>query len=160
MPARIRPLHPDDLPALERLVAQMQEYERGLDGRLRRGDEIAGAYTSYMLAQCAAHAGVVLVADDQDEMVGFVVLQTAVPWERLDEPPGDYALVSDLAVAESHRGRGLGRALLAAAEEHARAEGARELCIHVLSDNRIAGRLYRAAGFKPYLELLSKPLDE
>jgi ribosomal protein S18 acetylase RimI-like enzyme len=160
MQAHIRALHPNDLPALERLVSEMQEYERGLDPRLRRGEEIAGAYTSYLLAQCADHAGVVLVAVDEDEVVGFVALQTAVPWERLDEPPGAYALVSDLVVAESHRGRGLGRALLAAAEDHARAEGARELCINVLSHNRVAAGLYRAAGFAPYLEMLSKPLTE
>jgi ribosomal protein S18 acetylase RimI-like enzyme len=160
MQPAIRPLHPDDRHALERLVAEMQDFERELDGRLRSGEEIAAAYTSDMLAQCAAHGGAVLVATEDDEVVGFVALQAAVPWERLDEPPGTYALVSDLAVAAGHRGRGLGRALLRAAEEQARAAGARELCIQVMSENEVARGLYLASGFTPYLELLSKRLAE
>jgi ribosomal protein S18 acetylase RimI-like enzyme len=158
--ALIRALHPDDLPDLERLVAEMQDYERRLDGRLRPGSEIAEAYTNAMLAECAGHDGVVLVAELDDEVVGFIALQTSVPWEGLDYPPGSYALISDLSVTSSQRGRGVGRALLRAAEEHARAEGARDLHIHVLSDNDVAQGLYRSAGFTPYLLVLTKPLAE
>lgn len=58
----------------------------------------------------------------------------------------------------AHRGRGIGRALLAAAEAHARKEGARELRIAVLAENGVAAGLYRDAGFRPYLVTMSKSL--
>ncbi len=76
--------------------------------------------------------------------------------------------VHDLAVLPELRGRGIGRALLAAAEEHARARGCVKLTLEVLEDNVGAQRLYRAQGFRDY-ELggvprrtffLTKPLPE
>ncbi len=62
---------------------------------------------------------------------------TRVPYEGLDDPPGEYALVTDLIVREGFRRRGLGRALLREAERLARDAGA-----GVLSDNREAHALY------------------
>jgi ribosomal protein S18 acetylase RimI-like enzyme len=48
--------------------------------------------------------------------------------------------------------------LLAAAEGHARARGARTLYIGVLAANAGAAELYRKVGFRPYSELLIKTL--
>ncbi|WP_221032794.1 GNAT family N-acetyltransferase [Actomonas aquatica] len=56
----------------------------------------------------------------------------------------------DVCVAPSHRGRGVGRALLAGAEEQARAEGCCKLTLEVLDQNHRALRTYLAAGFKRY----------
>lgn len=56
----------------------------------------------------------------------------------------------DVCAAPSHRGRGVGRALLAAAEEQARAEGCCKLTLEVLDQNERALRTYLAAGFKRY----------
>ncbi len=83
-----------------------------------------------------------------------------MPSEELDQPPGTYALVSDLSVTADYRGRGAGRALLAAAERHARDHGAIDLRIAVLAANGIADTLYRSAGFDPYLVVLSKDLSK
>jgi ribosomal protein S18 acetylase RimI-like enzyme len=91
-------------------------------------------------------------------VVGFAAVLTRVPYEGLDDPPGEYALVSDLAVREPFRRRGIGGALLAGAEGVAAAAGAAELRIAVLVGNDEAGRLYRSAGFVPYLETLAKRL--
>ena len=81
-----------------------------------------------------------------------------VPYERLDDPPGEHAHVADLFVHEAFRGHGIGRALLAHAEAHARTQGASELTIGVLSNNKPARDLYLSAGFVPQLETLSKAL--
>lgn len=154
----VRPLRPGDGAALERLVAEMQDYERGIDPRLLPGAEMAAAYTEAMVTGAAARAGVILVAEVGGALAGFVALQAEVRDEELDQPPGTYALVSDLAVTAAHRGRGIGGALLRAAEEHARRQGATELRIAVLADNAVARGLYVASGFRPYLEVMNKAL--
>jgi GNAT superfamily N-acetyltransferase len=55
--------------------------------------------------------------------------------------------VHDLAVVAEARGRGIGRALLAAAEARARAGGCCKLTLEVLEDNHRARAVYARAGF-------------
>lgn len=59
--------------------------------------------------------------------------------------------VHDLAVLASHRGRGVGQALLAQVEQLARRRGACKLTLEVLSGNRQAMGLYERCGFAPYV---------
>jgi len=75
--------------------------------------------------------------------------------------------VHDLAVLPDFQGRGIGRALLFAAEERARARGCAKLTLEVREDNARARGLYHERGFRDF-ELagasyrtlfLSKPLD-
>ena len=60
--------------------------------------------------------------------------------------------VHDLAVHESARGRGIGRALLAAVKEDAAALGCCRVTLEVYGDNSTARRLYERAGFRPTQE--------
>jgi GNAT superfamily N-acetyltransferase len=55
--------------------------------------------------------------------------------------------VHDLSVVREHRGRGVGRALLEAAERSARARGCVKLTLEVQDGNARARRVYEAAGF-------------
>jgi GNAT superfamily N-acetyltransferase len=54
----------------------------------------------------------------------------------------------DLMVLDEYRGRGIGRQLLQAVEEHARAAGCCKVTLEVLEHNP-ARRLYVAAGYSP-----------
>ena len=56
--------------------------------------------------------------------------------------------VHDLAVLPEHRGRGIGRALLAAAEARAIARGCGKLTLEVLDQNQRARALYAGFGFR------------
>jgi GNAT superfamily N-acetyltransferase len=76
--------------------------------------------------------------------------------------------VHDLGVLPEHRGSGVGRALLGAAEALARSLGCVKLTLEVLEDNERARRAYASFGFRDY-ELggvarrtlfLTKPLDD
>jgi len=55
--------------------------------------------------------------------------------------------ISGLAVDPRRQGRGVGRSLVEAAVEQARARGARKLALRVLGLNTGARRLYEACGF-------------
>lgn len=155
----IRPYRPTDGDACRACVVDMQDAERELDPRLRTGESMADEYLRQMHVRCRDYAGTILVADHANAIAGLVMILTRVPFESLDEPPGDYALVAELVVRTGLRGRGIGRALLRAAERHASKSGATELRIGVLSTNRPARQLYLTEGFAPYVETLTKPLN-
>ena len=91
------------------------------------------------------------VLDVDGAVAGFTTVYTRVPFERLDEPPGDYAIVAELLVRPEYRRRGYARALLTHGERYAASQGAAELRIGVLSDNTAARALYFDYGFRPYI---------
>jgi ribosomal protein S18 acetylase RimI-like enzyme len=153
----IRAYHAGDGASLRDCIAELQDAEKEIDGRLRPGRVIASEYLDTMLEDCRRYAGQVFVLEVDGVVAGFTTVFSRVPFERLDEPPGDYALVAELLVRREHRRRGHARALLAHGERFAASMGATELRIGVLSDNTVARGLYVTLGFKPYLETLTKP---
>lgn len=58
--------------------------------------------------------------------------------------------IHDIAVLPDHRGAGVGQALLATAEQHARTRGCCKLTLEVLTGNVRALASYRRFGFAPY----------
>ena len=58
--------------------------------------------------------------------------------------------VHDIAVLASHRGQGVGQALLQAAEAHALSRGCCKLTLEVLSGNAPAMASYKRFGFEQY----------
>lgn len=74
--------------------------------------------------------------------------------------------ISDYFVVPAHRGCGLGRALLAAIEDHARQTGCCKLTLEVQENNHRGRQIYAAAGFSQAVYVpeaggslaLSKPL--
>jgi ribosomal protein S18 acetylase RimI-like enzyme len=149
----------EDAAAIRACIVELQDFERRIDDRLRPGESMAAAYLEQVLAQCRACAGTILGAECGDTIAGFAAILTRVRFESLDHPPGEYAIVTDLVVRENVRRRGLGTALLQAAERYASAAGAAELRIGVLTANQGAARLYRSVGFLPYSETLAKRPD-
>ena len=58
--------------------------------------------------------------------------------------------IHDIAVLPAHRGQGVGQALLAAAQDHARACGCCKLTLEVLTGNQTALASYQRFGFEAY----------
>lgn len=89
-----------------------------------------------------------------DEATGMAVvratLRASVVLSLLSRtnPPG--SLVFDgICVDGAARGRGIGTALLSAADDHARRAGARAVRLSVVDNNRRAGALCERRGFLP-----------
>ena len=152
----IREYRPADAVALRQCVVELQDFERVLDSRLRPGETMADAYCDRLHARCVDADGRLFVAEQDGSVVGFVAVFSREPFTELDDPPGTYALISDLMVLSPYRGRGIGRQLLQRAEAFAREADARELRIGVLAENVEARRLYLASEFAPHLEILVK----
>lgn len=152
----IREYLDSDAAALRVCVVVLQDAERAIDPRLLPGEVMADAYCERIHARCRETAGKIFVAEESSLVVGFATILAHEPFTELDDPPGHYALITDLVVLEPYRGRGIGRLLLEKAEAYAKQEGATELRIGVLSGNRTARQLYLDVGFQPHLELLTK----
>jgi ribosomal protein S18 acetylase RimI-like enzyme len=98
-----------------------------------------------------AGASISRVLADDDEPVGWLWLAPA---------GADSLFVYDIEIDEPHRGRGLGRATMLAAEDVARAAGHRFVRLNVFGWNTGAQALYRSLGYRTDAIQMSKPLGE
>jgi ribosomal protein S18 acetylase RimI-like enzyme len=78
------------------------------------------------------------------ELLGFVHLHAATDFHTGER----HGHVSDIVVAPAAEGRGVGAALMAAAEDWARAHGFRLLSLHVFGENARARALYERLGYR------------
>jgi GNAT superfamily N-acetyltransferase len=103
----------------------------------------------------APSAGCVSLALEGGRAIGYAALCFGFSIEFR----GRDAFVDEIYVVPERRGAGLGRALLRALEERARAGGVRQLHLEVERDNASARTLYLEEGFRATgRELLSKRL--
>lgn len=105
----------------------------------------------FMLAESGSEAGVAELSHTQ---VGFAI----VGFERLARDFGPWrrpllARLNAIAVKPDVQDQGVGRRLLAWAEELARARAAVSLTLNTAKTNLRARRLFESAGFLPAVEL-------
>ena len=101
----------------------------------RMDDQRPGPLDADYAADVAAAEGWVALEDDT--VVGFVLLV----------PEGDTLLLDNVAVRPSHHGRGLGRTLLALAEERAVAHGCSRIRLYTHVTMVENQRLYERLGY-------------
>jgi GNAT superfamily N-acetyltransferase len=88
-------------------------------------------------------------------LVGILLLESRRDYFT-DERHGHLAI---LAVAREAEGRGLGKALLKAAEDWAVTQGFRRLTLSVFAENQRAKLFYVRHGWRPELETFYKDLS-
>lgn len=99
------------------------------------------------IEQLLANGGAVVVAAAGGELVGFVEISLRVDHvEGTSVSPVPY--LEAWYVADAHRGRGIGRALLVFAEHWAAERGFRELASDAEIGNENSIRLHKTAGFR------------
>ena len=95
------------------------------------------------------------VADIDGAVAGFIHVRRVRDYYT----QSDIAHVSDVVVAPFAEGRGVGRLLMARAEQSARDQGFGLLQLYVLPENAPARTLYEKLGFAPEWLKYVKPLD-
>ena len=155
---RIRVHDADDLPALKSLVSQMHETLRPFDAYLPPAPEIIDAYFEYLIRTSAESAGRFLVAEEDGQIVGYLCLFGLCPPPEPDQYPDKYAAVADVYVMPIYRDRGIGKALMRRAEEHARDVGAKKVELNVLWRNANAVEFYERLGYAKRIVTLSKEI--
>ncbi len=167
----VRPLRRGDLAAVaslrHALHAEALRAETGGGGGGAPTEDARSRLVASTNAALESDHVVVRVAEDPDGtsaadgapvLVGFAIGRDAVwppVWRtrRVGEIP-------DLYVAPTHRGRGLGRALLATVSDELARRGADVLRSRIAArDEKVRAR-YEAAGFEPLLRTFARPVGE
>lgn len=146
---RVRTATLDDLDAVLRLGADLHEPAATWPSpaRLRwlgGGDEMRGRYRRLLADE--DHRVVLAVDEDSAEPLGMAVLGVDPASALLDLPA---VSVTHLLVAPAHRGRGAGRALVAAAVGYADERGMDHVIVGVSTTGREANRFFARLGFAP-----------
>jgi ribosomal protein S18 acetylase RimI-like enzyme len=133
--------------------------------RLARGQREHGSHVrpaanrETMREALAAHrvADGLLVARLEGSIVGFASSSIERGSLELDTTRG---LLSNVYVEPAFRGRGIGTALLEAAEASLARQGADVMVLEVMADNEAARRFYRRQGYDRFRVTMSRSLDD
>ena len=134
---QVRPVTHADLPAL---LASIADYQRFYGNDAPDNDHNAWFFGRFV---AGSERGMLIGAyDDNDAPAGY----TCLYWTFSSISATDVVLLNDLYVRPSHRGKGAGEALIAAARDVARERGCSHLRWATTLDNRRAQRLYERVG--------------
>ena len=150
----IRPAHERDRAAMLSLVPQLAANGTpALRGRAQVEAADLAAVEAALLDGSGSSA--LFVAELESAIVGLLHLRRVRDYYTQSE----ITHLSDLVVAPAAQGSGVGRALMAQAEQWAREQGHAMLQLYVLPENAPARGLYEASGFTPEWLKFVKPLD-
>ena len=157
---RVREADPArDKAAMLGFIMGSQHYEHAIDPNRRLDPPVAEEHFARLAKHLEEQDGRIFIAEDASgAALGWGVVGGyrgevfVIPEER------HYAYIFELFVVEAMRGKGIGRALIAACEEWAKTKDFKTILIGVLAGNTNAARLYRNAGYANYAIELKKYL--
>jgi GNAT superfamily N-acetyltransferase len=142
MTLRIRPAEPADVPVIADLIRQLAKFEKLEDDVVLTEDLLkAGLFGPRPFAEA-------VLAEEETTPIGFALFFHT--FSTFLARPGLY--LEDLFVLADHRGRGVGRALLAHLARLAVERGCGRLEWAVLNWNQEAIRFYERLGARPNSE--------
>jgi len=157
--AVIRPAQPTDREAIVDLLWQLNLFENAITGDRRVEREAAEDCLAINAGRIESPGGAEFVAELEGIVVGYLCAVKDESPVYVVEEKRRFIWIADLVVAETARGRGLGRALIEAAEAYAGSEGVARIVIGAVAGNRDAGRLYERLGYAPQSIERAKSLD-
>lgn len=140
----IRPAVFDDVPAVSQLYAQLFADMARLQPESLKPAEQDKYFLDAMIEMEEAE---ILVAEEAGQVLGFAVVQARPTPPFPFFHPQTFADFVDVAVAPAHRGKGIGKALIAAVGDWAKERGLAYVELTVLAQNQRAIRLYEELGF-------------
>ena len=150
----IRPADDDDRAAVLELAPRLAE---GVAPWRDQAEALLAGrrWLEESLDAARAGDGVVLVAADAGQIAGVISVRPSTHFTG--ERDG---YIGELAVADRASRQGIGRALIAAAEDWARARGLRHLTLHTGAFNANARAFYAALGFVEEEVRLTRPVAD
>jgi ribosomal protein S18 acetylase RimI-like enzyme len=144
----VRPATADDLSAIGRLGALLVKTHYDFDPKrfMAPTRHTESGYASFLGSQLGRDDVVVLVAAEDGMVIGYTYAGVeGRDWMSLRGPAG---VLYDIVVDPTHRGRGVGRALLEATVAALRSRGSPQVVLSTADRNAAAQRLFESAGFR------------
>ncbi len=155
----IRDARPSDRPQFLAFIMGLQRLEKTFEPNRRLDAPVASEYFA-LLEKDLAKGGKIFVAEQDGAPVGWGIVVAREDDIYVLAEERSYAYISELFVVEALRGAGVGRALIAACEDWARANKLRVMQIGVLPGNTRAKAIYENAGYSHYALQLRKYLKD
>jgi ribosomal protein S18 acetylase RimI-like enzyme len=155
----IRPASHTDYDALVRLMDEGDTPHRNAHPDIFRAPEGPVRDREYIHNLLADPERAILVAADGDELIGFVHAKLERSPEIPIMVPLEFAVIDNLVVAPGRRHRGVGTALVRAAENWAENRGLREIRLNVWEFNSGARSLYETLHYQTITRRMRKRLN-
>jgi ribosomal protein S18 acetylase RimI-like enzyme len=159
---RVRAAGDDDLEVLTRLWREADALHAKLSpGFFRRADLERGrqrAVETLRDAEESRHETVLVACDERGSVCGALHVQVYDTPVALTMVPQRRGHIETLIVARARRRRGCGRALMLAATDWAREQGATQVLLTVWDGNEDAQRFYAALGYRTISQVLGTDL--
>lgn len=149
-PIIIRDAVSGDKPMLVAFMGELQRHYTEMDENRTIPEEMAQPQVEALEEWCSGADGGFLVAEMQGSVVGFVAYGVLKRFGFSFLPENrSCGWISDLFVDQSHRERGIGRRMMAEAENRLRASGVKQIEINTLFENIEGRAFYESEGYTP-----------
>lgn len=156
--ATIREFRESDGDVVREMMKSLASQRKESDHSLVLKDEYQRFFAKYMLGFLQNPDAVVKVAEDGGQVVGYVVATRGRDASYYKY--SNVAILSDVFVKTSHRGKGLARQLIDAIEGWARSAKLQAIEVNVFPDHREEMESLRRLGFFEYRIKMLRPLDD
>lgn len=155
--AIVRDFRDADGPAVREMMKTLATQRKESDHHLVLKDEYARFFATYMTSFLGNPDAVVKVAEDGGQVVGYAVATRGR--EAAFFKYSQVAVLSDVFVRDSHRGKGVARALLAAIQDWASAQRLQAIEVNVFPDHTEEIEALKALGFFASRIKMLRPLS-
>jgi len=155
----VRPYQPQDEPQLRDIA--VQSYAAQFQGSKPSSpdDPALQAYLAHIIQIQEGGKGIILLAEQEDRLIGFVCLLKPDHNAAEEGDESAYVFMSDLFVIPECRHQGVGSQLTGELEEQARAMGATNIVLRVAAENGDARRFYLHEQYQEKFLVMSKMLS-
>ena len=156
----IRPATRADMRVVGRLGALLVRLHHDFDPQrfMSASPQTEHGYGSFLGSQLSDPEVIVLVAERDDEVVGYTYAGVeGVDYMSLRGPAG---VLYDIVVDPAHRGHGVGRKLLEATVAALAAKGSPRVVLSTAQQNEAAQQLFEHAGFRRTMIEMTRELGD
>lgn len=154
---KANPASEEDVPGIVELWTEMMRYHGGLDPRFELAGDALASFEKYLKSSLAEPGRLILVARDGNALVGYVNAQVKT------HPPvfatRRHGEITELAVAESHRGRGIGQMLVDHARRWLMDQGVAQVEASAATKNETAISFWTKQGFESYFTVMAADVE-
>jgi ribosomal protein S18 acetylase RimI-like enzyme len=146
-----------DAEAVSLLWAEYFDFHHNLDKAYKRKKSSEKDIANYLVKTVKQSDNFIYVAEDKKKLVGFI-------WaEILSKPPHfelrSFGQVSDIAVTQSYRHRGIAQQLLRKAMEWFRTKKIKHVEARVLLANPLSSGFWTNTGFEPFVQIVRQKIN-
>lgn len=158
----IREYKSQDCEKIKDLLVELQEYVIEIDKYNLNilSADYRNKYFDYMIADCTSQQGKVFVAEEDNQIIGFIsgFVQTYDERDKLDYACPKKGVVAELIVSKTSRSRGTGFLLLNKMENYFKSIDCEYVQIDVFAYNEIAKNFYCKNNYTERMLTLFKKL--